>query len=41
MLAFFNGNCSLGPPRLDSGPEDLVRDEGIIRSVISCGIVNA
>ena len=41
MLAFFNGNCGLGPPRLDSGPEDLVRDEDIIRSVVSCGIVNA
>lgn len=41
MLAFFHGNRRLGPPRLDSGPEDLVRDEDIITSVISCGIVNA
>ena len=40
-LAFFNGNCRLGPPRLDSGPEDLVRDGVIIRGVISCGIVDA
>lgn len=31
MLAFSNGNCRLGPPRLDSGLEDLVRDEVIIR----------
>lgn len=41
MSAFFNGNCRLGPLRLDSGPEDLVRDGDMIESGRGYRIVHA